>query len=71
MTRKHFELIAETINNLRADTLSDAEANNVAAKFAASLKGTNPRFREGQFMEACGVPADQVDAVYDANNRCF
>jgi hypothetical protein len=59
MTRKDYELIAETINRLRVDfdnggddTISLAL---VADELADALEGTNPRFNREMFLTACGV----------------
>jgi hypothetical protein len=63
MTRKDFELIAQTIRDLRISTnlpgqdiLSRIETRNaVAQAFADSLVQTNPRFDKAKFLKACGV----------------
>ena len=59
MTRKDYELIAETINRLRVDfdnggddTISLAL---VADELADALETTNPRFNRELFLDACGV----------------
>tara|TARA_R100001460_G_scaffold28307_6_gene56752 strand:+ start:539 stop:751 length:213 start_codon:yes stop_codon:yes gene_type:complete len=69
MTRKHFQLIADTIDGLIDDgTLSPHDAVIVASRFETALGNTNDRFdhvrffnaatkslprREQQFEEAC------------------
>lgn len=69
MTRKHFNLIADTIDGLISDgTLSPHDAIVVASRFETALGNTNDRFdhirffnaatkslpqREQQFEEAC------------------
>ena len=56
MTRKDFELIAETIRNLSVTTdplLADAIRSTVADQFADALASTNPRFDRGRFIRAC------------------
>ena len=59
MTRKHFQFIAEVINDMPdyAPTLR-AQKVSVAAKFARELKRTNPAFKDGTFLEACGMVFD-------------
>lgn len=58
MTRRDFELIAETVKGL---TLEGSEPNeerrHVAESFAARLDDTNPRFDRARFLKACGVEA--------------
>lgn len=63
MTKKDFELIAQTIKALVAPSfeensqgLFDAEARGfVAWRFAEALRATNPRFNAERFLKACGV----------------
>ena len=57
MTKKDYELIAETINRLRVDfdncgddTISLAL---VVDELADALEGTNPRFNRARFLSAC------------------
>jgi hypothetical protein len=59
MTCKHFQFIAEVINDMpdHAPTLR-AQKISVAAKFARELKRTNPAFKDGTFLEACGMVFD-------------
>jgi hypothetical protein len=56
MTRQHFTFIAEVINNMpdHAPTLR-AQKVSVASRFAKELKRTNPNFKDGTFLEACGM----------------
>lgn len=56
MTRQHFQFIADVINDMpsHAPTLR-AQKVSVAAKFAKELKRTNPNFKDGTFLEACGM----------------
>ncbi len=56
MTRSHFQFIAEVINDMptHAPTLR-AQKVSVANKFAKELKRTNPNFKDGTFLEACGM----------------
>lgn len=58
MTRKDFELIAETIRNLsypsmRGGPIDRNDLKFIAESFAQSLKQTNPRFKPDTFVEAC------------------
>ncbi len=50
MTRKDFELIADTIR-----TMPETIRLRVAVDFATALSGTSPRFDHGRFMHACGI----------------
>jgi hypothetical protein len=61
MTRSQFQFIADVINDMPdyAPTLR-AQKVSVAAKFARELKRTNPRFKDGTFLEACGMAWDEV-----------
>ncbi len=52
MTRQHFEIIAEVINN--AGLSNDARLR-IAEKFADRLAMINPRFDKARFMEAAGL----------------
>lgn len=65
MTRQHFELIAETINEaLNRELEIEAEGNDtklaqttlkaLSYRFAAKLKVTNPNFDRAKFILACG-----------------
>lgn len=61
MTRKDFELIAETIRKLGVQSMRNQGENFfnkddvefVACRFAQALKQTNPRFKPDTFVEAC------------------
>ena len=59
MTRKDYELIAETINRLRVDFDNGGDdtisLSLVADELADALEGTNPRFNREMFLTACGV----------------
>lgn len=60
MQRRHFKLIAETINALDASApyygpLSPLEVRKVAFEFAHKLRTTNPNFNHDRFLRACGV----------------
>jgi hypothetical protein len=56
MTRSHFQFIADIIRDMptHAPTLR-AQKISVANKFAKELKRTNPNFKDGTFLEACGM----------------
>ncbi len=56
MTRKDFELIAETIAALN---LKPKDRIHVAASFARALTCSNPRFDVSRFLDAC-APSDAV-----------
>lgn len=59
MTRKDFELIAETIRNLGnyeerfGLMFGEDYVYYVANRFSEALKQTNPRFKPDTFVEAC------------------
>lgn len=58
MTKKDFQLIADTIAGLpiRFDYAEPTEfRDDVAAEFARVLGRTNPRFDCDRFLRACGV----------------
>jgi len=50
MQRRHFELIATTIRELR---VSDEVRAHTAHIFATNLRGTNPNFDAERFKDAC------------------
>jgi hypothetical protein len=56
MTRKDFELIAETIKTLPefgTDPITEAQRETIAARFAVALDTTNTHFDRVRFIEAC------------------
>ena len=58
MTRKHFELIASIVKNIK-----DAPTRHqVAMDFAHALRAENPRFNVSRFVGACNSYAT-VDSV--------
>lgn len=66
MTKKDFELIAETINRLRVD-FDNGEDDTislslVAEELADALAGTNERFNRELFLNACGLKTEEVSA---------
>jgi hypothetical protein len=68
MTRKHYNLIAETINGLIADgTLSPMDGIIVASRFATVLRPTNERFDSGRFYTAAtkDLPRKEAEMVAD------
>lgn len=52
MQRRHFELIASTIDGL---DISQDDKQKVAKAFVQRLEDTNANFRPVQFYLACGV----------------
>lgn len=55
MTRKDFQLIADTLSDLAEECPDHRHAFTLAATaFSRSLTKTNPRFDHGRFLEACG-----------------
>ena len=58
MSRKDFQLIAETIKGLSLNWgghLNDPSHDRVANDFADKLASTNPNFNRARFLRACGV----------------
>lgn len=56
MTRKDFQMMAETIAALgRAGAYNAATQREIAENFAHRLAQTNPRFDRARFIKACGV----------------
>lgn len=53
LTRKHFTLIAATINDL--DIADEALRRRIAERFAGALRwgGDNPNFDSTRFVDAC------------------
>jgi hypothetical protein len=56
-TRKHFQMIADTLQKIEDPEIRRAQAEEYAAQFAAD----NPRFRRDLFMKAAGV--EELDEV--------
>jgi hypothetical protein len=54
LTRRHFVLIAATVEALHLTAL---EREHVARMFATALQPTNGRFDRERFLRACGVPS--------------
>ncbi len=52
MTRKDYELIAQTIRNSILPTGAQAA---IAGNLAVALRATNPRFDSERFVKACGA----------------
>jgi hypothetical protein len=56
VTRKHFELIAETLRGAVETNADSRDAlPTLAAHFADALRRTNPNFNRARFLAACGV----------------
>lgn len=56
MQRRHFEVIAKTINSLRGPLvgMTERDADRVAVHFANQLATLNPQFDRERFLKACG-----------------
>lgn len=54
MTKKDYELIADTIQSVPFDPGALTPKFSVAQAFADALKATNPRFNREKFLKACG-----------------
>ena len=54
MTRKHFEMIADSIRRSRNGS-NHKTLRALALTLCVKFKEENPRFNEGRFLEACGV----------------
>jgi hypothetical protein len=52
MSKKDYELIAETIRIFSRRYLNEADAARLRRDFAAALIGTNPRFNADKFLTA-------------------
>ena len=50
MEHRHFAVVAGIIADL-----DDAQREQIALHFAASLAATNPKFNKARFMAACNV----------------
>lgn len=62
MHRSHFELIAETIQELERDAIvSPEQRERIAEAFGRELRRTNGGFRSERFLRAC-VPGANVRA---------
>ena len=59
MTRKDYQLIAKTINDLMADFNNCGDDSVslalVSQELASALQADNPRFDTARFLTACGV----------------
>jgi len=68
-TKKHYEFIADIINNL-GDICGIQEYHNDLATFVANkLEGTNPLFRRDLFIKACGAHNDGSNDTADSTNQ--
>ena len=53
MTRKHFQLIAQTVA-----LITDTDARSqMADTWVTVLSGINPKFKPSRFRKVCGVPS--------------
>ena len=58
MTRKHYKLIAEVIDNLPQSgefEISQHHRETIARNLAAAFKADNAAFDEDKFLKACGA----------------
>lgn len=61
MTKKDFELIAQSITNVRSNyagvcpNTAKLELDAVSVELARQLVWNNPRFDKARFLAACGV----------------
>lgn len=53
MTRKDFQLIADTLNAHRTSPANRMVIKELAVSFAQTLADTNPRFNKQRFVDAC------------------
>ena len=66
MTRKHFQLIADTIDGLISDgTLSPHDAIVVASRFEFELCQTNDRFDHNRFYAAATKSLPRVERQFE------
>lgn len=56
MTKKDYELIAETIRGLE---VSQLVRERIALQFGQALSGTNPLFDHGRFLDAAITPKEE------------
>lgn len=59
MTKKDYELIAQSVRNVRGDDALNAAGQQttcdaLAVELAHQLGWDNPRFDKGKFLAACG-----------------
>ena len=55
LTRQHFQLIADVVKNI-----DDSDTRRaVALDFLHNLQKTNPNFKPGMFLVACGTTAEK------------
>jgi len=53
MTRKDYELIAESINSMIKDeVLTETDGIQISWRMARDLQGTNPNFKPQRFVDA-------------------
>lgn len=69
MTRKDFDLIAETLKAgteyavYRQSALARSQHALMCSEMAASLKVTNPNFDKRRFLFACGLEREAVESL--------
>jgi hypothetical protein len=67
MTRKDFELIAETIRFLEFDNVGRISKESIAEQFAKALQRNNSGFKPERFIEAATKPLK--GAANDSDKR--
>jgi len=55
MTRKDFQLIADTLRGIGNDVCRAEQRDQIAKAFARALKDTNPSFNRNRFLAACDI----------------
>lgn len=68
MTRQDFKFIADVIHDVNFPRESFPDYHNVdriaiVQAFTDALKHTNPNFRAGTFVEACGVDVADIEGI--------
>lgn len=63
MTRKHFELIADSIDNLHYQGFTSQQVEAVAQQLAKACAASSSRFDRGRFVAACTKSAELVPEV--------
>ena len=64
MTRQHFQLIADTINDMTKDgVLSPTVSVMVAGRFEAVLQETNPNFNASKFYAAATQDLPRIEPI--------
>lgn len=57
MQKRHYQLIADLVRTIPADSFGGVQSLKVVAEhFAKGLSKTNPQFSRERFLEACETP---------------